>query len=455
MGIFSGLFKSRDKPENRTAGSSYTFFMGGTTSGKTVTERTAMQMTAVYSCVRILAEAVAGLPLHLYKYTDDGGKEKAINHPLYRLLHDEPNPEMSSFVFRETLMTHLLLWGNAYAQVIRNGKNEVIALYPLMPNKMTVDRDSNGQLYYSYYRGSDEAIRDTQNTVILKPSDVLHIPGLGFDGLVGYSPIAMAKNAIGMAIACEEFGAKFFANGAAPSGVLEHPGTIKDPSRVRDAWQSQFGGSSNSGKVAVLEEGMKYTPISISPEQAQFLETRKFQINEIARIFRVPPHMVGDLEKSSFSNIEQQSLEFVKYTLDPWVIRWEQSIQRALLSHDEKAVYFAKFNLEGLLRGDYQSRMNGYAIGRQNGWMSANDIRELENLDRIPAEEGGDLYLINGNMLPMRDAGAFANTTPNDSGKEEKTDEEVLEVEEPGTDGDGSGGEDSVSQRHHRRGKLV
>ena len=454
MGIFSGLFQSRDKPENRTAGSAYTFYLGGSTSGKAVTERSAMQMTAVYSCVRILAEAVAGLPLHVYKYTDSGGKEKALDHPLYRLLHDEPNPEMSSFVFRETLMTHLLLWGNAYAQVIRNGKNEVVALYPLMPNKMTVERDSNGQLYYSYYRGSDEAIRDTQNTVILKPSDVLHIPGLGFDGLVGYSPIAMAKNAIGMAIACEEYGAKFFANGAAPSGVLEHPGTIKDPSRVREAWQSQFGGSANSGKIAVLEEGMKYTPISISPEQAQFLETRKFQINEIARIFRVPPHMVGDLEKSSFSNIEQQSLEFVKYTLDPWVIRWEQSLMRSLLSLDEKVQYFVKFNLEGLLRGDYQSRMNGYAIGRQNGWMSANDIRELENLDRIPAEEGGDLYLINGNMLPLKDAGAFANK-PTDSGKEEKTDEEVLEVEEPGTDGDGSGGEDSVLERYHRRGKLV
>ena len=454
MGIFSGMFKSRDKPENRTAGSSYTFFMGGSTSGKTVTERSAMQMTAVYSCVRILAEAVAGLPLHVYKYTDSGGKEKAIEHPLYRLLHDEPNPEMSSFVFRETLMTHLLLWGNAYAQVIRNGKNEVVALYPLMPNRMTVDRDSNGQLYYSYYRGTDEAIRDPKSTVVLKPSDVLHIPGLGFDGLVGYSPIAMAKNAIGMAIACEEFGAKFFANGAAPSGVLEHPGTIKDPSRVRDAWQSQFGGSSNSGKVAVLEEGMKYTPISISPEQAQFLETRKFQINEIARIFRVPPHMVGDLEKSSFSNIEQQSLEFVKYTLDPWVIRWEQSLMRALLATDEKTRYFVKFNLEGLLRGDYQSRMNGYAIGRQNGWMSANDIRELENLDRIPAEDGGDLYLINGNMLPLKDAGAFANT-PTDNGKEENTDEEVLELEEPGTDGDGSGGENLVPQRDNRRGKLV
>ena len=458
MGIFSGLFKSRDKPENRTTGSAYAFYMGGTTAGKTVTERSAMQMTAVYSCVRILAEAVAGLPLHLYKYTDGGGKEKALDHPLYRLLHDEPNPEMSSFVFRETLMTHLLLWGNAYAQVIRNGKGEVIALYPLMPNKMSVDRDENGRLYYTYYRGSDEAIKNKDFAVTLQPSDVLHIPGLGFDGLVGYSPIAMAKNAIGMAIACEEYGAKFFANGAAPGGVLEHPGTIKDPQRVRESWQSTFGGSGNANKIAVLEEGMKYTPIGISPEQAQFLETRKFQINEIARIFRVPPHMVGDLEKSSFSNIEQQSLEFVKYTLDPWVIRWEQSIQRSLLSRDEKAVYFVKFNLEGLLRGDYQSRMNGYAIGRQNGWMSANDIRELENLDRIPAEDGGDLYLINGNMLPLKNAGAFANT-PTDDGKEEETDEEVLELEEPDGNELGDAGTDTeknpVPERDHRRGKLV
>jgi len=453
MGIFSGLFKSRDKPTDSTIGSRYTFYMGGSTSGKTVTERSAMQMTAVYSCVRILAEAIAGLPLHVYRYNSDGGKEKAIDHSLYLILHDEPNPEMSSFVFRETLMTHLLLWGNAYAQIIRNSKGEVVALYPLMPNKMSVDRDENGQLYYQYLRSIDE-VGGKSETVILKPADVLHIPGLGFDGLVGYSPIAMAKNAIGLAIATEEYGAKFFANGAAPSGVLEHPGTIKDPQRVREAWQSQFGGSQNSGKIAVLEEGMKYTPISISPEQAQFLETRKFQINEIARIFRVPPHMVGDLEKSSFSNIEQQSLEFVKYTLDPWVIRWEQSIMRTLLTPEEKKSYFVKFNLEGLLRGDYQSRMNGYATARQNGWMSANDIRELENLDRIPAEAGGDLYLINGNMLPLQQAGAFANTQ-NDDGKEENTDEEVLEVEESGADGDDSGTEDPVPKRDNRRGKLV
>ena len=433
MGILSGLFRSRDKPTDRTAGSSYSFFLGGTSSGKYVTERSAMQMTAVYCCVRILSEAVASLPLQFYRYTDDGGKEKAVEHPLYFLLHDEPNPEMTSFIFRETLMTHLLLWGNAYSQIIRNGKGEVVALYPLMPDRMKVDRDEHGRLYYEYtvYDSDDVDGRKGTNkvgrTVRLQLHDVLHIPGLGFDGLVGYSPIAMAKNAIGLAIATEEYGSKFFANGAAPSGVLEHPGTIKDPSKVRESWQATFGGSGNANKIAVLEEGMKYTPISISPEQAQFLETRKFQIDEIARIFRVPPHMIGDLEKSSFNNIEQQSLEFVKYTLDPWVSRWEQAMVRALLTPDEKKKYFFKFNVDGLLRGDYQSRMNGYATARQNGWMSANDIRELENLDRIPAEQGGDLYLINGNMTKLEDAGIFA---AGNNGKEEgDSDEEVLELE--------------------------
>jgi HK97 family phage portal protein len=403
MGILTGLFHTRDKPTNSTSGSAFSFFLGGSSSGKSVNERSAMQMTAVYSCVRILAEAVAGLPLHLYRYTDKGGKEKAVDHSLYRLLHDEPNPEMSSFVFRETLMTHLLLWGNAYAQIIRNGKGEIISLYPLMPNKMTVDRDEAGRLYYTYNRSNDDAPTMKGFTVVLKPTDVLHIPGLGFDGLVGYSPIAMAKNAIGMAIACEEYGAKFFANGASPGGVLEHPGTIKDPARVRDSWNSVYQGSGNSHRIAVLEEGMKYTPIGISPEQAQFLETRKFQINEIARIFRVPPHMVGDLEKSSFSNIEQQSLEFVQYTLRPWLVRWEQGITRSLFSEDEKPSLFVKFNVDGLLRGDYASRMTGYATARQNGWISANDIRELEDMDPIPPEEGGDLLLVNGNMLPLKD----------------------------------------------------
>ncbi|XCB37405.1 phage portal protein [Arcanobacterium hippocoleae] len=312
--------------ENHTIESSYSFMFGPTSAGKPVTERSAMQMTAVYACVRILSEAIAGLPLHVYRYEDDGRRSKALEHPLYVLLHDEPNPEMTSFVFRETLMTHLLLWGNAYAQVIRNGRGDVVGLYPLMPNRMQVGRNDNGELEYVYTRTGDEPNVDAPRKVTLTAADVLHIPDLGFDGLVGYSPIAMAKNAIGLAIATEEYGASFFANGAAPGGVLEHPGTIKDP--ARESWQQTFGGARNSNKIAVLEEGMTYTPIGISPEQAQFLETRKFQINEIARIFRIPPHMVGDLEKSSFSNIEQQSLEFVKYTLDPWVIRREQAITK-------------------------------------------------------------------------------------------------------------------------------
>ena len=410
MNIFSRMFKARDKPQDLLGGSQYSFFFGRTTSGRPVNERTAMQMTAVYSCVRILSEAVAGLPLHLYRYTEGGSKEKALDHPLYRLLHDEPNPEMTSFNFRETMMGHLLLYGNAYAQIIRNARGEVVGLYPLMPNKMTVDRDGAGHLYYLYTRGPDDSPVDTENgQVYLPPEQVLHIPGLGYDGIVGYSPLAMAKNAVGLAIATEEYGAKFFANGAAPGGVLEHPGTIKDPQRVKDSWNAAYQGSGNAHRIAVLEEGMKYQPIGISPEQAQFLETRKFQINEIARIYRVPPHMVGDLEKSSFSNIEQQSLEFVKYTLDPWICRWEQSLKRRLFTEEEKREYFIKFNVDGLLRGDYQSRMNGYAVARQNGWMSTNDIRELENLDRIPAEEGGDLYLVNGSMTKLADAGAFSD----------------------------------------------
>ncbi len=405
MEILKRIFRSRDKPQNRTSGSAYSFFLGNTTSGKRVNERSAMQMTAVYACVRILSEAIAGLPLHLYRYTDNGSKEKAIDNPLYFLLHDEPNTEMTSFAFRETLMTHLLLWGNAYAQIIRNGRGEILALYPLMPDRMNVDRDDKGQIYYEYRTSSDDAPINKQATVKLKPYDVLHISGLGFDGLVGYSPIAMAKNAIGLAIAAEEYGSKFYANGAAPSGVLEHPGILKDPSKVRESWTQTFGGSSNSHKVAVLEEGMKYTPISINPSDAQFLETRKFQINEIARIFRIPPHMVGDLEKSSFSNIEQQSLEFVKYTLDPWVSRWEQSLMRSLFTQEEKKKYFVKFNVDGLLRGDYQSRMNGYAVGIQNGFMSPNDIRGLENMDLIPEELGGNKYMCNGNMIDIASVG--------------------------------------------------
>lgn len=411
MGIkdFFKFGQARDKPTDRAADAGYSFLFGRTTSGKPVNETTAMQTTAVYACVRILSEAVASLPIHVYKYKEGGGKERVVDHPLYYLLHDEPNPEMTSFVFRETLMSHLLIWGNAYAQIIRDGAGRVLALYPLLPNKMDVQRDDRGEIYYVYSRSSDENPNFKEyGQIKLRKEEVLHIPGLGFDGLIGYSPIAMAKNAIGMTLACEEYGASFFANGANPGGVLEHPGVLKDPSKVRESWNAVYRGSNNAHKIAVLEEGMKYQQIGIPPEEAQFLETRKFQINEVARLYRIPPHMIGDLDKSSFSNIEQQSLEFVKYTLDPWVIRWEQSLQRALLLSGEKGQYFIKLNVDGLLRGDYASRMDGYATGRQNGWYSANDIREMEDLNPLSDEEGGNLYLINGNMCKLSDAGIFA-----------------------------------------------
>lgn len=414
MKFFKRLFHSRDKPKDFFTGGSI-FHFGRSSSGQTVNEKTAMQMSAVYACVRTIAEAIAQIPLNVYRFTADGGKEKDLRHPLFFLLHDEPNPEMTSFIFRETLMSHLLLWGNAYAQIIRNGKGEVVGLYPLMPDRMQVDRNEAGNLVYTYTKYYDEVgAKHAFEQITLPAYQVLHIPGLGYDGLIGYSPIAMARNAIGMSMAAEDFGATFFANGATPGGVLEHPGIVKDPERLRESWHAQFSGK-NSHNIAVLEEGMTFKPMSIPPEEAQFLETRKFQIDEIARIFRVPPHMVGDLEKSSFSNIEQQSLEFVKYTVGPWVARWEQSLAQALLLPSEKKRYTIKYNLDGLLRGDYESRMNGYAVGRQNGWLSANDIRELENMNKIPAEEGGDEYLINGNMTKLKDAGLFANKGGNES----------------------------------------
>jgi HK97 family phage portal protein len=387
----------------------FRFFFAPSSSGKQVTEKNAMQSAAVYACVRVISETVASLPLHLYRHVEEGKRRDTL-HPLYFLLHDSPNPEMTSFIFRETLMTHLLLWGNAYAQIVRNGHGEIIGLYPLMPDKVQVSRAETDELIYLYQSG--------MSNIAFRREEILHIPGLGFDGLVGYSPIAMARNAIGMSMATEEFGASFFQNGAAPGGILEHPGTLKDPSKVRESWNELFKGSGNANKVAVLEEGMTYKQIGIPPNEAQFLETRKYQTEEICRIYRVPPHLVADLDKATFSNIEHQSISFVVHTIRPWLVRLEQAMNKALLYSAERHRYFIEFNVDGLLRGDYESRMRGYATARQNGWMSANDIRRLENMNLIPKEEGGDLYLINGNMTKLEDAGIF-------SGKEVKKDGET------------------------------
>ncbi|MFZ3578810.1 phage portal protein [Virgibacillus sp. DJP39] len=413
MDFLKGIFKAHDNPTDSVS-SAPNFYMGPSVSGKMVNERSSMQTTAVFACVRIIAETVGSLPLHTFKYTGEG-KEKVYDHPLYKILHDEPNQEMTSFTIRETMMTHLLLWGNAYCQIIRNGRGDVMALYPLLPDKMTVDRDGKGQLYYAY--------RKEGTTHYLGPDEVLHIPGLGFDGIMGYSPVALAKNAIGLNIAAEEYGGKFFANNATPSGILSTAGTIKDPTKVRDAWQATYGGSGRSSKVAVLEDGLQYQAISMPNSDAQFLETRKFQIEEICRIFQVPPHMVADLSKSSFSNIENQSISFVVHTIRPWLVRIEQAIDRKLFKESEKGQLFVSFNASALMRGDYKSRMDGYSIGIQNGFFSVNDVRRMENLDPIATEEGGDLYLTNGNMLPLKMAGAYAKKALKESEEAAEKDE--------------------------------
>lgn len=417
MGLLD-LFR-RGKPEVKndwTLTSGWPAWFGGRVkAGEIVTPQSAMQIAAVYSAVRILSETVAQLPIHYYRLerTEDGRHktERDYDSPLYRLLHDEPNPEMTSFVFRELMMTNLCLYGNFYAQIVRNQRGEITALYPLQPQNMTVLRDTSGKLYYQYTRTGTGDDPGKPETIIFFSNEILHVPALGWNGIVGYSPIQMAMQAVGASLAADDYAATFYANAATPSGVLEFPGALKDPAKIRSQWEGGFSGAVNAGKTPVLEEGMTYKPISISPAEAQFLETRKFNIDEIARIFRIPPHMLADLEKSSFSNIEHQSLEFVKYTIAPWIARIEQNLKKELLLPAEKADHFWAFNLEGLLRGDYQSRMQGYAIARQNGWMSANEIRELENMNMIPAEEGGDAYLVNGNMLPLDKAGAAYEQT--------------------------------------------
>jgi len=416
MGIFKRKKSDgvRDAPlpkvEDNVRDSGQLFIFGRAESGELVNERSAMQIATVYACVRLLSESVAGLPLQLFKFEDkeQKGKVKATEHPLYKILYQMPNPDMTSFTFRETLMTHLLLWGNAYAQIIRDGKNRILGLYPLLPENVEVDRDEHGRIYYIYHAYTDEVPGKQNRDIYFKREDIFHIPGLGFNGLVGFSPVAMMKNALGTTLAVERYGSSFFRNGAQPSGVLEHPGVLKNPEKIRENWSDVYGGAGNAHKVAVLEEGMQYKPISLPPEDSQFLSTRQFGVEEICRIFRVPPHMVQDLSHATFSNIEHQSIDFVVHTLTPWLVRIEQAIVKDLLLEPERDTYFPKFNVDGLMRGDYQSRMNGYATGISNGFLSPNDVHRLENMDLIPAEKGGDDYYLNGAYLKLEDAGKYA-----------------------------------------------
>lgn len=365
-------------------------------SGVDVNEQIAMTYTAVWACVRILAESVASLPLIVYRRLPDGGKERAVNHPLYTLLHDLPNAENTSVEIREMLQAHLALWGNAYCEKEFDRAGRLIALWPLRPDLVTVKRES-GVLVYDVHLPSGGTQR-------LMAERVMHIRGLTHDGMVGYSPIRQAREAIALGLATQQFGSAFFGNGARPGGVLEYPGVLSDKARTNllESWDAMYKGVNNAQRVAILEEGMKYSAIGIPPEDAQFLETRKFQVTEIARIFRIPPHMLADLDRATFSNIEHQSLEFVVHTLRPWLVRWEQAINRDLFRPDERGIYFAEHLIDGLLRGDIQSRYQAYAIGRQQGFLSANDIRALENMNPV---EHGDIYLVPLNMVPASQVG--------------------------------------------------
>ncbi len=361
-----------------------------TRSGKLVSPETAMRVSAVYACVKILAETIATLPLVVYERTGDGGKRKATEHWLYGLLHDEPNEAQTAFEFKEMMEGHLALRGNAYAEIEGQFAGRATQLIPLHPDRVRVEKTKAGVIRYEV---SD--IRAGSRRIVER-NNMLHIKGLSSDGIKGLSPIQQAAEAVGLSMAAEEFGAAFFGSGASAGNVLEHPGKLSDKARnnMRDSLREQHVGTANAFKTLILEENMKWQQLGIKPNEGQFIETRKFQVSDIARIFRIPPHLIGDLEKSTFNNIEQQSLEFVIYTMLPWFARWEQAITRALLVQ-ERDKYFVEFMVDGLLRGNIKDRYIAYTRGIQWGFISRNEVREKENLER---KEGLDDFLIPMNM---------------------------------------------------------
>jgi HK97 family phage portal protein len=351
-------------------------------AGVNVTPDRAMQIVGVYACIRILSESVAMLPLHLYRTQKKQGRrisQIADDIPLYGVLHDQPNRYQTSFEFREMMTGHVALRGNAYAKIIPAPANPVAELIPLHPDRVMPFKH-NDNIVYRYQPENGE-------TEYLLSQEVFHLRGLSSDGLVGIDPISQAREALGVAVASEEFGARFFGNNTVIGGTLEHPAELSDKAykRLVEEFERRHMGSMNAHRPAILEEGMKWSALGIEPEKAQFLETRKFQITEIARMFRIPPHMLADLERATFSNIEQQSMDFVVNTLMPWLIRWEQAIQRCLMTSSARRNLYPKFKVQGLLRGDTKTRYESYqmAAGGQAPWMTRNEIRIMEDLNPL------------------------------------------------------------------------
>lgn len=379
------------------------WFAGGTanSAGVRVDQDTALTYSPFFAGVRVISEDLGGLPLHLYERLTPRGKQRARSHPLYRVLNLEPNPMMTSVQLRETLQGHCLTWGNGVANVVWSREGQVAELWPLRPDRLRIEcrRTGPGRLhrYYVY----EDSVNDIYATLL--PGEVLHIAGLGFDGVRGYSVVDMAANSIGLGLATEHHGAKFFGNGANPGGVLSHPGVISDGARkrIRSDWEATHKGLDRAQRVAILEEGVSWQQIGVPNDNAQFLETRKLQVTEMARWLRIPPYKIQDLERATFSNIEHQGLDYVSTALRSWLVRWEQAIATQLLLPSERDRYFAEHLVDSLLRGDTASRYAAYATGRQWGWLSANDVRDMENANPVP---GGDQYMVPLNMVPATSA---------------------------------------------------
>jgi HK97 family phage portal protein len=369
----------------------YTKLETPTASGVSIDESSCLKFSPVFAAVTKIAGTVASLPLITYR-EGPKGKKRATDHSLYPILHHRPNSEMTAMQYREAMLNHLLLWGNHYSHIPQTFMGQATALWPLDPSRMEVKRPtSNGPLVYEYTMTNDG------QKVNFPPWQILHIAGLGFNGLIGYSVISLAREGIATGMAYEEYAGRFFSNNATPAGFIEIPGVADSQTKktIKEDWYREFGGVSKSQLIGIIGQGMKFNPLSVKQTDAQFLESRKFSVTEICRWFNIAPHMIFDLERSTNNNIEQQSLESVIYTFRPWCVRIEQAIKNKLIFEDDISV---EHRLEGLLRGDTAARTNYYTSGRQWGWLSANDIRELENMELI---DGGDQYLTPMNMTEV------------------------------------------------------
>lgn len=381
------------------------FGSNNSSTGISVTPDSAMRAAAVFSCVRLLSESVASLPLILYRRVDISGregKERATSHPLYRMLHSSPNSEQTSFEWREMKQQHLTLRGNAYSFVDWGRGGRVKNLFPLHPDRVAIKRKTDGALVYEYRRLNG-------NTEYFTADEILHVKGLSDDGVQGLSPIEVAREAVGLSLATEEYGARFFGQGTHVGAYLEMDGplTKEVKNNIQESMDREHGGVINSHKMPIFDNGMKLQRLNMTAEDAQFLESRKFQISEIARIFRVPPHKIYDLDRATFSNIEQQGIDFVTDSIMPWLVRWEQRLSKTLLKPSEQDEYFFEFKMDALLRGETKARQEALQIQRRNGIISANEWRALENMNpRTDAD--GDEYFQDKAMTPEKQEEANA-----------------------------------------------